>query len=328
MKRTIGQTDLNVGAIGLGCMGLSAFYGAPTEEREAIALLHKAVDYGVEHFDTAEMYGPHTNETLLGKAFSGMRDKVRIATKFGILSPAGPSQPGGLDGSPANCRRSVEGSLTRLKTDFIDLYYLHRLDPNTPVEETVGAMAELVREGKVGAIGLSEVSGETLRRAAKVHPIAAVQSEYSIFTRGIENTLFPALKDLGTSLVAYSPLGRGMLAGAFQNGRTLDKGDWRNVGAPRFHGENFDANRALAAEVIALADEKGVAPSQVALAWVLAQGEHIVSIPGTTKLANLEANLGAYDVTLTGEDLDRLASIADRVAGNRYSDMGMRLVDA
>lgn len=328
MERQIGHADLTVNAIGLGCMGLSAFYGKPTDEREAISLLHAATERGVNHFDTAEMYGPHTNETLLGKAFADRRDRVKIATKFGIVTATKPDQTGGLDGSPANCRRAVEGSLKRLQTDFIDLYYLHRLDPDTPVEDTVGAMAELVSEGKVGAIGLSEVSAATLRRAAAVHPIAAVQSEYSLFTRGIEETLFPALKELSTTLVAYSPLGRGMLAGAFQKGRSFADDDWRAASAPRFQGENFDVNRALVAEVVALAEEKGVTPSQVALAWVLTQGENIVTIPGTTKLANLDANLGAYDVTLTPGDMARLATLADQVAGTRYSDMGMRFVDA
>jgi aryl-alcohol dehydrogenase-like predicted oxidoreductase len=328
MKRTIGQSNLDVGAIGLGCMGLSAFYGKPTEERDAIRLLHEAIERGVEHFDTAEMYGPHTNETLLGAAFHDRRDKVRIATKFGIAIPAKPGPTGGLDGSADNCRNAVEGSLKRLRTDFIDLYYLHRLDPKVPVEESVGAMADLVKEGKVGAIGLSEVSAETLKRAAGVHPIAAVQSEYSIFTRAIEASLFPTLRELGTSLVAYSPLGRGMLAGAFQGNQQPMEGDWRAMSVPRFQGDNMENNRALAAEVIALAGEKGVAPSQIALAWVLAQGEHIVAIPGTTRLANLEANLGAYGVSLTGSDLGRLATIADRVAGDRYSEQGMRFVDA
>lgn len=328
MKRRIGQSNLDVAAIGLGCMGLSAFYGEPTEEREAVRLLHAAIDHGVDHFDTAEMYGPHTNESLLGKAFHDRRAKVRIATKFGIAIPAKPGPTGGLDGSAGNCRVAVEGSLKRLQTDFIDLYYLHRLDPKVPVEESVGAMAELVKEGKVGAIGLSEVSAETLKRAARVHPIAAVQSEYSIFTRKIEETLFPTLGELGTSLVAYSPLGRGMLAGAFQHGIEPGEGDWRGMSVPRFQGENMENNRALVAEVIALASEKGVLPSQVALAWVLAQGEHIVAIPGTTRLANLEANLGAYEVTLSGEDLTRLSTIAERVTGDRYSEQGMRFVDA
>ncbi len=326
-KRTIGRSDMAVGAIGLGCMGLSAFYGEPTDKTTAIRLLHEAAERGVDHFDTAEMYGPHTNETLLGKAFADRRDKVKIATKFGIRVVAKPDQPGGLDGSPENCRSAVEGSLKRLQTDHIDLYYLHRLDPDTPVEETVGAMAELVTEGKVGAIGLSEVLGDTLKRAAAVHPIAAVQSEYSIFTRGIEQTLFPALKELGTSLVAYSPLGRGMLAGAFQRGKEPGDKDWRAVTVPRFSKENIDANRALADEVIGIAARKGVTPSQIALSWVLTQGEHIVAIPGTTKLANLKANLGAYEVSLSEDDRAALAPLADRVAGNRYSDMGMAIID-
>lgn len=328
MKRKIGNSDLEVNSIGLGCMGLSAFYGKPVEESEGISLIHEAIERGVDHFDTAEMYGPHTNETLLGKALNGRRDKVVLATKFGIVAPAHTGSKGALDGSAKNCRRAVEGSLKRLQTDHIDLYYLHRLDPDTPIEETVGAMAELVKEGKVRALGLSEVSADTLRRAAKIHPIAAVQSEYSIFTRAIENTLFPALEDLNTSLVAYSPLGRGMLAGAYQGGKRPAADDWRSLSLPRFEGENFDANRMLAAEVIALAGQKGVSASQMALAWVLAQSDRVVTIPGTTKLANLEANLGAYDVNLTTEDLEHLAPLAEQVAGTRYSDFGMKLVDA
>ncbi|WP_417464785.1 aldo/keto reductase [Kordiimonas sp.] len=328
MRRTIGNSGIEVNAIGLGCMGLTAFYGKPVEEQDGIALIHEAMERGVDHFDTAEMYGPHTNETLLGKALKGRREKVVLATKFGIVAPAHTGSKGALDGSAENCRRAVEGSLRRLQTDYIDLYYLHRLDPETPIEETVGAMARLVEEGKIRAIGLSEVSADSLRRAAKVHPIAAVQSEYSIFTRAIEETLFPALEELNTSLVAYSPLGRGMLAGAYQNGTRPEADDWRSVSLPRFEEENLNANRALADEVISLAGQKDVSASQLALAWVLAQNERIVTIPGTTKLANLISNLGAYSVDLTGEDLERLAPLAAKVAGSRYSDFGMKLVDA
>lgn len=328
MKRKIGASDLVVNSIGLGCMGLTAFYGKPVEEREGISLIHEAIERGVNHFDTAEMYGPHTNEELLGKALQGRRSEVVLATKFGIVSPAHTGSKGALDGSPENCRRAVEGSLSRLRTDYIDLYYLHRLDPDTPIEDTVGAMAKLVEEGKVRAIGLSEVSSDTLRRAVKVHPIAAVQSEYSIFTREIEDTLFPTLEETGTSLVAYSPLGRGMLAGAYQDGKRPASDDWRSMSLPRFEGENFEANRMLAAEVVALAERKGVSASQLALAWVLARSKNIVTIPGTTKLANLKANLGAYNINLTEDDLRDLAPIADKVVGTRYSDFGMKLVDA
>lgn len=291
-KRALGNTQRTLPAIGLGCMGLSEFYGPPTEQREAIQLLHEAIELGVEHFDTAEMYGiGSTNESLLGEAFHDRRDKVFIATKFGPLRDPETGEFTGIDGSRENCRRAVEGSLKRLKTDVIDLYYLHRVDPATPIEETVGAMAELVSEGKVRAIGLSEASGDTIRRATKIHPVSAVQSEYSIFSRDIEASVIPACIEVGATLVAYSPLGRGMLSGRFKED-SLGEGDFRSI-TPRFQGDALHANVALVHEIEAVATAKACTPAQIALAWVLARGEHVMTIPGTTRLENLQANLGA-----------------------------------
>jgi aryl-alcohol dehydrogenase-like predicted oxidoreductase len=306
-------------------MGLSEFYGPPTEQRAAIKLLHEAIELGVEHFDTAEMYGIGANESLLGEAFSDRRDKVFIATKFGPTRDPDTGAFTGLDGSRENCRRAVEGSLERLKTDVIDLYYLHRVDSNTPIEETIGAMAELVSEGKVRAIGLSEASGDTIRRAAKVHPVAAVQSEYSIFSRDIETAVIPACVEVGATLVAYSPLGRGMLSGRFRE-ESLGEGDFRSM-TPRFKGEALQANIALVGEIEAIAAAQGCLPAQVALAWVLGRGDHVMTIPGTTKLANLKANLGAYDIQLTADEQAKLDQLADRVMGDRYDEQGMSVVN-
>jgi aryl-alcohol dehydrogenase-like predicted oxidoreductase len=306
-------------------MGLSEFYGPPTEQRAAIKLLHEAIELGVEHFDTAEMYGIGANESLLGEAFSDRREKVFIATKFGPTRDPDTGAFTGLDGSRENCRRAVEGSLERLKTDVIDLYYLHRVDSNTPIEETIGAMAELVSEGKVRAIGLSEASGDTIRRAAKVHPVAAVQSEYSIFSRDIETAVIPACVEVGATLVAYSPLGRGMLSGRFRE-ESLGEGDFRSM-TPRFKGEALQANIALVGEIEAIAAAQGCLPAQVALAWVLGRGDHVMTIPGTTKLANLKANLGAYDIQLTADEQAKLDQLADRVMGDRYDEQGMSVVN-
>jgi aryl-alcohol dehydrogenase-like predicted oxidoreductase len=306
-------------------MGLSEFYGPPTEQRAAIKLLHEAIELGVEHFDTAEMYGIGANESLLGEAFHDRREKVFIATKFGPTRDPDTGAFTGLDGSRENCRRAVEGSLERLKTDVIDLYYLHRVDSNTPIEETIGAMAELVSEGKVRAIGLSEASGDTIRRAAKVHPVAAVQSEYSIFSRDIETAVIPACVEVGATLVAYSPLGRGMLSGRFRE-ESLGEGDFRSM-TPRFKGEALQANIALVGEIEAIAAAQGCLPAQVALAWVLGRGDHVMTIPGTTKLANLKANLGAYDIQLTADEQAKLDQLADRVMGDRYDEQGMSVVN-
>ena len=324
-RRTLGKTQQSLPAIGLGCMGLSEFYGPPTEQRMAIRLLHEAIDLGVEHFDTAEMYGIGANESLLGEAFSDRRGKVFIATKFGPVRDPETGAFTGLDGSRQNCRRAVEGSLERLKTDVIDLYYLHRVDPNTPIEETVGAMAELVSEGKVRAIGLSEASGDTIRRAAKIHPVAAVQSEYSIFSRDIETAVIPACIEVGATLVAYSPLGRGMLSGRFRE-ESLGEGDFRSM-TPRFEGEALQANVALVGEIEAVAAAKSCLPAQVALAWVLGRGDHVMTIPGTTKLANLQANLGAYEIQLTANEQAKLDQLADRVMGDRYDEQGMSIIN-
>ena len=325
--RSLGKTERVLPAIGLGCMGLSEFYGPATEQGAAIKLLHKAIELGVEHFDTAEMYGiGSANESLLGEAFHDRRDKVFIATKFGPTRDPETGEFTGLDGSRDNCRRAIEGSLERLKTDIIDLYYLHRVDPATPIEETVAAMAELVSEGKVRAIGLSEASGDTIRRAAAIHPISAVQSEYSIFSRDIEATVIPACIDVGASLVAYSPLGRGMLSGRFKE-ESLGEGDFRSF-TPRFQGEAYEANVALVDEIEDIATAKQCTPAQIALAWVLGRGEHVMTIPGTTKLENLQANLGAYEIQLSDDEQATLDQLATRVMGDRYSKQGMSTINA
>jgi aryl-alcohol dehydrogenase-like predicted oxidoreductase len=307
-------------------MGLSEFYGPPTDRETAIGLLHAAIELGVQHFDTAELYGLGANETLLGEAFHDRRDKVFIATKFGPIRDPETGAAVGIDGSRANCRRAVEGSLKRLQTDVIDLYYLHRVDPATPIEETVAAMAELVAEGKVRAIGLSEAAAATIRRAAEVHPISAVQSEYSIFSRDIEDSVIPACLEVGATLVAYSPLGRGMLSGRFKQDVRPVEGDFRTL-TPRFQGDAYEANVALVAEIEALASAKSCKPAQVALAWVLSRGDHVMTIPGTSKLDNLKVNLGAYDTALADEELKRLNRLANQVKGDRYDEHGMMIIN-
>lgn len=325
-KRTLGNTQTSLPAIGLGCMGLSEFYGPPTDRGTAIKLLHTAIDLGVKHFDTAELYGMGANETLLGDAFHDRRDKVFIATKFGPIRDPETGRPVGIDGSRANCRRAVEGSLKRLRTDVIDLYYLHRVDPATPIEETVTAMAELLAEGKIRAIGLSEAAADTIRRAAGIHPISAVQSEYSIFSRDIESSVIPACIEVGATLVAYSPLGRGMLSGAFKQDMVLANDDYRAL-TPRFQGEAYQANVALVEEIDAIASAKACQPAQVALAWVLGRGDHVMTIPGTTKLENLKINLGAYEISLTDAERATLDRLADRVKGDRYDERGMSIIN-
>ena len=324
--RMLGQTKMNLPAIGLGCMGLSEFYGPPTDRKTAIELLQAAIELGVQHFDTAELYGMGANETLLGEAFHDRRDKVFIATKFGPIRDPETGAPVGIDGSRENCRRAVEGSLRRLQTDVIDLYYLHRVDPATPIEETVAAMAELVAEGKVRAIGLSEAAAATIRRAAKVHPISAVQSEYSVFSRDIEDSVIPACLEVGATLVAYSPLGRGMLSGRFKQNVRPAEGDFRTL-TPRFQGDAYEANVALVAEIEALASAKSCKPAQVALAWVLGRGDHVMTIPGTSKLDNLKVNLGAYDIALADDELKRLNRLAYQVKGDRYDKRGMMIIN-
>lgn len=329
LSRNLGQSGISAPAIGLGCMGLSDFYGAPTQESEAINLLHQALDLGVKHFDTAEIYGMGRNEELLGKAFSGRWDQVVLATKFGPQRDPDTGDFVGLDGSPANVRSSCEKSLKRLGAEKIDLYYLHRVDPATQIEDTVGELAKLVQEGKICAIGLSEASAATIERAHAVHPIAALQTEYSIFSRDIEQDILPTCLKLGVSLVAYSPLGRGMLTGRYGSTGDLpsNENDYRAMMQPRFQPGNVESNLTLVEAIKEIAIERECAPAQVALAWVLGQGEHILAIPGTTKLANLQTNLGALDCALTKENLATLNSLADQVLGERYSPAEMAAVN-
>ncbi|MGN6064044.1 MULTISPECIES: aldo/keto reductase [Brevundimonas] len=319
--RKLGRNGPEVSAVGLGCMGMSAFYGA-ADEAQSIAVIHRALDLGVTLFDTAEMYGPHTNEVLVGKALKDRRDEAFIATKFGINR-----QPDGsavTDGSPANVRRAVEGSLSRLGVDHIDLYYQHRIDPNTPIEETVGAMAELVKEGKVRFLGLSEAAPATLRRAHAEHPITALQTEYSLWSRDPEDELLGVVRELGIGFVPYSPLGRGFLSGEIKSIDDLAPDDFRRTN-PRFAGDNFQKNLDLVDAVGAIAADKGVTAAQLALAWVLAQGEDLVPIPGTRRITTLEQNAAAADIVLTPDDLARIEAVFPRgaAAGERYAPGGM-----
>ena len=324
-RRTLGPQGPEVSAIGLGCMGMSAFYGA-TDEGEAIATIHRALELGCDFLDTSDMYGPHTNEELVGRAIESRRDEVFLATKFGIKLEMGPPPRRSVDGSPAYVREACEASLRRLGVDHIDLYYQHRVDPSTPIEETVGAMAELVRAGKVRHLGLSEAGAATIRRAHAVHPIAAVQSEYSLWSRDIEEEVLPTLEELGIALVAYSPLGRGFLAGRFAAREEIEEGDFRRYG-PRFSEENFARNLLLTERVRELAQEKGVTPAQLALAWVLSRGEHIVPIPGTKRRTYLEDNLAAAGVHLTREESERIAAAVPPATGERYDPQGMTTVN-
>jgi aryl-alcohol dehydrogenase-like predicted oxidoreductase len=326
-KRRLGPEGPEVSEIGLGCMGMSAFYGS-TDAEEATRTINRALELGCNFLDTSDMYGPHTNEELIGRAIAGRRDDVFVATKFGIkveMRDDGPPRRS-IDGSPDYVRAACEASLQRLGTDHIDLYYQHRVDPSTPIEETIGAMAELVAAGKVRHIGLSEASAETIRRAHAVHPIAAVQSEYSLWTRDLDEEILPALQELGIALVAYSPLGRGFLSGRFTSPEELDEGDFRRYG-PRFTGENLEANLQLAERVRELAAEKGITPGQLALAWVLHRWEHIVPIPGTKRVSYLDENLAAADVELSPEDVERIAAEVPAAAGERYDPQGMQTVN-
>ena len=321
--RTLGTTSpLTVSTLGLGCMGMSEFYGT-ADEAEATATIHRALDLGVTLLDTADMYGPFTNEELVGRAIAGRRDDVQLATKFGNERLADGTRVG-INGRPEYVRRACDASLRRLGVEYIDLYYQHRVDPSVPIEETVGAMAELVAAGKVRHLGLSEAAPGTIRRAHAVHPITALQTEYSLFTRDLEDEILPTLRELGIGLVPYSPLGRGILTGAITAG-SLEPGDSRATAYfPRLNGEALQANLALVDRVRALAETKGCTPGQLALAWVLAQGEDVVPIPGTKRVRYLEENVGATGVVLSPDDLAALAEAVPRgaVAGARYGDMG------